>query len=133
VIAVELAHDPDDERDRPKALSRHGAIGHHERLDEPAHLQRGEVLRRCGHAAGDDLFYQRAHALLGHPDALGDFGDGDAAVEGIDDQPLALELARAAGASRLDRAVAGFYGGQSGDGCGRRADLLVSIFSLGTR
>ena len=64
VVAVERAHDPRNQGDRLKVLWRHGGIGDGKRLVEPADLQRRVILRRFGHAVGEDLSHQRAYALL---------------------------------------------------------------------
>ena len=56
-----------------------------------------------------------------------------AAVEGIDDQPLALEPHPASGAPRLQRWVSGIFGGIKGYGSVHAAELLVAMFSLWTR
>ena len=63
---------------------------------EPARLQRSVFLRRLRHAAGEDLFDERAHALLRHAEALSDCDARQAAVQGIDDQLCALDLTRRA-------------------------------------
>jgi hypothetical protein len=67
VVAVEVAHDPHDEGNRLQVLGRHCAKGDTQRLAQPARLQRGVILRRRGPAAGEDVFHQRAHALLRPP------------------------------------------------------------------
>ena len=67
VIAVELAHDPDDSIDRfevrPRRRIVHGAIGDEERLVEPAHLQRQIFGRRLGHSFRQDFSHKIAHML----------------------------------------------------------------------
>ncbi len=132
VGAVELAHDPHHEGDRLQVLGGHRAIGHEQRLVEPAGLQRSVFLRRGGHAAGEDLLDERVHALLRHAEALSDLDDRQAAVEGIDDQPLALEPHPASGAPRPERSFAGIFGGMKGYGTVHAADLL-SMLSLAAR
>jgi hypothetical protein len=63
VVAVELAHDPDDAVDRLKVRPAHRAIRHEQRLAEAADLQRDELGWRLRHAPGEDLPNEVADAL----------------------------------------------------------------------
>ena len=75
VIAIELAHDLDDAVDRSKVEPLHGAVSHQQRLVETAHLHRQELGGRRGHAAGENLPNQGAHALLRYAHLRRDLGD----------------------------------------------------------
>jgi hypothetical protein len=85
VIAVELAHDPDDSIDRlevrPSRRIVHGAVGDEQRLIEPAHLQRQEFARWLGHTLRQDFPHKITHMLDRNARPAGDLGDREAAIQ----------------------------------------------------
>ncbi len=115
MIAVEFAHDSHHQTDRLEVRPRHGAVGDHQRLVEAAHLQRQELGRRLGHAAGENPGNERAHALLRHLLPRRDLGDRNAAVQKVDDPPFPPGLGEARRPAGLDRPVAE-WGGRNGFG-----------------
>ena len=106
MIAVELAHDFHHTVDGAKIGPRHGAVGDQKRLVEAAHLQRDELGRRLGHAAGKNLGNERAHALFRHVLPRRDLGDRNAAVQKVDDPTFPPGLGEARRTAGLDRPVA---------------------------
>ncbi len=63
MVAVELAHDPDDAVDRLEVRRAHCAIRDEQRLAEAADLQRDELGRGLRHPPGEDLPNEVAHTL----------------------------------------------------------------------
>ena len=120
VIAVELAHDPDDPIDRLEVCSRHRrvhrAVRHEQRLIEAADLKREELGRGLRHALSEDLPNEIAHPLHRKTLARGDLGDRNAAIEEADDPHFALGPVQPRGSSHRGGPAAANKGAGRGFG-----------------
>ncbi len=123
MIAVERAHDFDHPINRPKVRPRHGAVGDEKRFVETAHLERQELGRRLGHAACENFANERAHAFLPHALPRRDLGDGNAAVQKVENPPFPLELRQARRRASIDRSRAAAGGERFKDAVTRSAPL----------